>query len=99
MTQTTNQTTQRKDIHQLVTDRIVQQLEKGNIPWYKPWQVEGAAHLNFPVTRSHKTTTTGSITCFYGAQRMKSSLHRRNGPPLNNGLKTKKPYGRVKKEP
>lgn len=50
MTQTTTQTTQRKDIHQLVTDRIVQQLEQGNIPWYKPWQGEGAT-LELPYNK------------------------------------------------
>ena len=25
------------DIYQVVTDRIIDELEKGNIPWQKPW--------------------------------------------------------------
>lgn len=50
MSKTTTQTTARKDIHQLVTDRIVQQLEQGNIPWYKPWQGEGAT-LELPYNK------------------------------------------------
>ena len=29
------------DIYQLVTDRIIDQLEKGFIPWEKPWKVTG----------------------------------------------------------
>jgi antirestriction protein ArdC len=31
------------DIYQAVTDRIIAQLEKGVIPWHKPWKVTGAA--------------------------------------------------------
>ena len=50
MSQKTTQITPRKDIHQLVTDRIVQQLEQGNIPWYKPWQGEGAT-LELPYNK------------------------------------------------
>src|SRR5690606_7095461 len=50
MSQKTTQITLRKDIHQLVTDRIVQQLEQGNIPWYKPWQGEGAT-LELPYNK------------------------------------------------
>ena len=31
------------DIYQAVTDRIIAQLEKGVIPWHKPWKVTGTA--------------------------------------------------------
>ena len=31
------------DIYQAVTDRIIAQLEKGVIPWHKPWKVTGVA--------------------------------------------------------
>ena len=27
----------KKDIYEMVTDRIIEQLEKGYIPWQKPW--------------------------------------------------------------
>lgn len=30
-------TSTRRDIHQQVTDTIIQQLEKGVVPWHKPW--------------------------------------------------------------
>lgn len=31
----------KKDIYQEVTDRIVAQLERGVIPWHKPWIISG----------------------------------------------------------
>lgn len=37
MTRSTQTTSNRRDIHQHVTDTIIQQLEKGVIPWQKPW--------------------------------------------------------------
>lgn len=33
----TRQNTQRVNVYQLVTDRIIAQLEKGIIPWHRPW--------------------------------------------------------------
>lgn len=36
-------TTQRPDIHQAITDRIIQQLEAGSAPWVKPWTSAKAA--------------------------------------------------------
>lgn len=27
----------KKDIYEMVTNRIIEQLEKGYIPWQKPW--------------------------------------------------------------
>ena len=30
-------TTNKTDVYQIVTDRILRELEKGNIPWQKPW--------------------------------------------------------------
>src|SRR5829696_3404640 len=37
----TNQTTRKADVYQIVTDRIIQQLEQGIIPWLKPWTEAG----------------------------------------------------------
>lgn len=31
------------DIYQAITDRIIQQLEQGTIPWHKPWVASGEA--------------------------------------------------------
>lgn len=30
----------KKDVYQIVTDRIIEELEKGRIPWAKPWSVK-----------------------------------------------------------
>lgn len=29
------------DVYEMVTDRIVAELEKGHIPWHKPWNASG----------------------------------------------------------
>lgn len=49
-------TTFRKDLHQEVTDTIVAQLEKGTVPWQRPWQ---AGESNFPF-RIPKNTSSGN---------------------------------------
>jgi antirestriction protein ArdC len=35
------------DMYQTVTDSIIAELEKGAIPWVKPWRVDGSADKNF----------------------------------------------------
>jgi antirestriction protein ArdC len=39
---TMNATREKVDVYQVITDRITQQLEKGVIPWRKPWKNLGA---------------------------------------------------------
>ena len=34
-------------IYQSVTDSIIAQLEKGAIPWVKPWRADSSADKNF----------------------------------------------------
>lgn len=59
MTNTSNQNSEqtfRKDIQQTVTDTIVEQLEKGTIPWQKPWAEKLSAPFELPknaATNSH----------------------------------------------
>jgi len=36
-------TTSRRDLHQQVTDTIIQQLESGVVPWHQPWNTPEAA--------------------------------------------------------
>jgi antirestriction protein ArdC len=36
-----NQTATRIDVYQVVTDRIINLLEQGTIPWTKPWKSAG----------------------------------------------------------
>ncbi|MDO6430901.1 zincin-like metallopeptidase domain-containing protein [Flavitalea sp. BT771] len=45
----------RRDVHQQVTDKIIQQMEAGTIPWQQPWkQGEAVRSLSIP-----KNLTTG----------------------------------------
>lgn len=32
-------------VYEQVTDRIISQLEAGNIPWRKEWKVSGGSHI------------------------------------------------------
>jgi antirestriction protein ArdC len=36
-----NQKSQKRDVYQIVTDRIIKQLEQGTVPWRKPWTEAG----------------------------------------------------------
>ena len=36
-----NQKSQKRDVYQIVTDRIIKELEKGTVPWRKPWTDAG----------------------------------------------------------
>lgn len=43
----------RKDVYQEVTDTIVKQLEKGVVPWHRPWT--GESSFNFDLPLNHHT--------------------------------------------
>ena len=43
---------QRKDLYQEVTNKIIQQLEKGTIPWHKPW---GDTEIGFTIPKNFST--------------------------------------------
>ncbi len=45
----------RRDLHQQVTDTIIQQLENGIVPWHKPWKGSGDRLFSMP-----KNYTTGN---------------------------------------
>lgn len=47
------QTNTRRDIHQQVTDTIIQQLEAGTVPWHKPWK--GDDNRFFPIPKNFTT--------------------------------------------
>lgn len=49
------ETNTRRDIHQQVTDTIIQQLEKGTVPWHKPWKGDDNRLFSIP-----KNFTTGN---------------------------------------
>jgi antirestriction protein ArdC len=44
---------QNLDVYQIITDRIIQQLERGTVPWKKPWTEAG--HPQNLVTKRHYT--------------------------------------------
>ena len=51
------------DIYQVVTNRIMDQLDSGIIPWHKPWIASGSAvsHITGkPVRRSYCKTYAGN---------------------------------------
>ena len=41
-------------IYQMVTDKIVQALEEGTVPWHRPWRVEGGVHMNLKSKRPYR---------------------------------------------
>lgn len=42
------------EIRERVTDRIIEQLEKGTVPWHKPWAASGLAPMNARYAGSSK---------------------------------------------
>jgi antirestriction protein ArdC len=42
------QVTSRRDLYQRVTDTIIQQLEKGTVPWQQPWVGDNKGYLQIP---------------------------------------------------
>ncbi len=42
---------ERTDLYQVITDRIIAQLEEGRVPWVQPWD-SAAAALDLPVNAS-----------------------------------------------
>ncbi len=47
------ETNNRGDIHQQVTDTIIQQLEAGTVPWHKPWK--GGNQFSFSIPENFTT--------------------------------------------
>lgn len=42
------------EIYQTVTDRIVASLEEGNIPWHRPWKIEGGVHRSLATKKVYR---------------------------------------------
>ena len=49
-----------KNVYQMVTDRIIEQLEQGCIPWHKPWTGTKEGAFNRVSKRSYSLL----IRCF-----------------------------------
>jgi len=48
LTTQTRQKNDYKDVYQTVTDTIIQQLEKGTVPWHQPWTGADSKLLQLP---------------------------------------------------
>jgi antirestriction protein ArdC len=46
------------NVYQTVTDSIIQQLEKGAIPWVKPWKTDSSADKNFITQKPYSGINT-----------------------------------------
>lgn len=46
----------KKDVYQLVTDHILEQLEKGTIPWHKPWSI--VKPFNYKTKKEYRGVNT-----------------------------------------
>ena len=44
----------RIDVYQMITDRIIAQLENGTVPWRQPWLVRGWAPVNWITQRPYR---------------------------------------------
>ena len=49
MTKTNAKTSEKVNVYQMVTDRVIAQMQQGIIPWHQPWTGMGGA-VNY-VTR------------------------------------------------
>jgi len=47
-TSTTPNNNSKQDLQQLVTDTIIEQLEKGTVPWQKPWAEKASVPFTIP---------------------------------------------------
>lgn len=48
-----SQDTARKDVYQIITERVIAQLEQGTVPWHKPWSDAGMP-LNLITKRPYR---------------------------------------------
>jgi antirestriction protein ArdC len=65
------ETEPKKDVYEIITSRIIEQLEQGKVPWKQTW-TEEVYHRTF----SAKTTTVAStcgFSCHLGTQTTFSS--------------------------
>jgi len=78
---------ERKDVYQIITDRIVGMLEKGIVPWHKPWQYDEAPEnlashtkyhgfniLMLAVTRMEKEYSTPYWLTYNQARKLKGQV-------------------------
>src|SRR5688572_20041866 len=49
-----NQTEKRPDVYEIVTNRIIEQLEKGNVPWKRLWMSNAGAPRNLITMRPYR---------------------------------------------
>lgn len=55
--------TARANVYQIITDRIIQQLEKGVVPWRKPWSGEGSEPANLVSRKAYRGINVFMLSC------------------------------------
>jgi antirestriction protein ArdC len=55
--------TERKDVYQIIADRIMEQLGKGEIPWRKPWNTSGATPKNYRTKKPYRGVNVFLLAC------------------------------------
>ena len=46
--------TKRKDVYEIVTEKIIEEMERGIVPWHKPWLSGGALPKNFVSKKAYR---------------------------------------------
>jgi antirestriction protein ArdC len=44
----------KNDVYQIVTDKVIEALEKGAAPWRKPWNARQSAPANFVTKKAYR---------------------------------------------
>jgi antirestriction protein ArdC len=53
----------KKDVYQIVTERIIEQLNQGVIPWHKSWRTDSTALSNFVSKKAYKGMNSILLNC------------------------------------
>jgi len=53
MKENTAEETQKRDVYQIVTDKILETMERGEVPWHKPWKSMSSLPVNLKTKRRY----------------------------------------------
>jgi len=58
-----SQSTTKATVYEIITDRIIQQLEKGVVPWRKPWSGAGSEPANLISRKAYRGVNVFMLSC------------------------------------